>query len=280
MNDKILHHRLIGLHVVDHPYSYQEQKYGTFVNLFMICICVIICIVLAYTTLNMDPIPDSLPWILCALSLVLLLVTGGILLPLAKKRRLVKQMIKSSMIVNPASRNMDCYGTLSELEELTTLTEFSFEPVIFQQKKCKIHPLLAALFYLVLFLILTYVAHVSTKYTLCIMFIVGLTGVRLIYWIHPVYIRIYPGKLQVIRYDLNNKVSSINEYSLRDARIEARFDQRKIIIIPSSGNGDEKISLVYDLDVVDNPHVFVKTVFQAAISAATPPPPPRDSLVG
>ena len=93
--------------------------------------------------------------------------------------------------------------------------------------------------------------------------------------IWPVYLRVVPGRLDILRYNtLGRTVSEIVKHDLRTSAVLVDLNQRCVFL------AKDGITTEIGFGAVRDPYEFAHAVLTAAVSTHQPAPLPDDALIG
>lgn len=181
----------------------------------------------------------------------------------------------------PGEPRLVCYGDPEEMRPLEHIEVRAFEPVIFQSSIYEQLPAWRLLPFVV-FLAVVYCIVRSLRVPPALSFaatvlVIGVAQV-VFHFAWPIYYRITPGYLEVLRYHpLSGKLKSRTVVDIRCARIRCRYDER-VLTIENGSEGAARI--VIHIARIPHMRVLVEELFRAALCKHTAPALPQDELLG
>ncbi|MBK8268074.1 MAG: hypothetical protein IPK83_07095 [Planctomycetes bacterium] len=188
------------------------------------------------------------------------------------------ECVKDAAREAPVGARMIAIGNRDDIGPIGELVNRPFEPIIVLRTFSVLH------FNLVLFTVIAInfaAAFLDSVPPILkgggiLAFALGFGAGQLAALLRPMYFRVVPGRLDILKFDgVRKKPLSIQRINLRNAIIHANFGFRTVEI---SNPLVEKKKLV--LIHVSEPHRFVQGLFQAAICTTPAPPLPDDELLG
>ena len=175
--------------------------------------------------------------------------------------------------IPPVGSRLHCVGAPSDLPQLADLQSVAFEPRVYRSSSASQMLMQgAALFALVP--VVGSLGHDVGHYGWSTLFIAALTAVSLVIWLRPLYFRISPGRLEVLRYGfLKRNPVEVERYDLRRSYIVADFRMHRVTVSES-----DKKSSNYSLVLMPQRREFVSTLFMAAVSEYNAPELPVETL--
>ncbi len=185
----------------------------------------------------------------------------------------------ASSQVHKCTRRLHCRGHPQDLAGLRNLPVSSFEPIIVT----RLHALSARAFTGSLLCAILVLMPICAWYKTPVWAPAVIAA--LLWWLpammqcaYPVYYRIVPGRMDVLRFHaLSSRARHVRSVQLDTADVVCRYDN--YILEIRQGGGDDAVERV-DLFGLNDPHQFVKGVFQGAICEEPAPRLPRDRLLG
>lgn len=167
-------------------------------------------------------------------------------------------------------------GRQEEIDPISQLQDVPFEPVIILKAYSTVIQvvLVVLLFPLMIFFPVYYDSRVP--YHLIVPMLILWLLPKIVQWLYPVYYRVVPGRLDVLRSTpFSDRVQIREQWDLRASMIVANFKEQTLVITEPDGDG-----LNLNLSVIYEPYRLVNAVFHAAICTRPAPPLPEDQLLG
>jgi hypothetical protein len=189
-------------------------------------------------------------------------------------RRLERRMRREQVDeLPPVGSRLQCVGAPSDLPHLGDLQSIMFEPRVYRASSASLLIMQAAAS-VGLALLICGSGLLDGKYGWGT--VVAILGAAVFFTIHlrPLYFRISPGRLEVLRYGfIQREPMEVDEYDLRYAYIVADLHRRRLTVSHSERKGKS-----YSILLMRERREFLHTLFMAALSKQQAPSLPVDTL--
>lgn len=216
-----------------------------------------------------------------ALPIVGVVITVGVIYGLQLRRKyLPKRLITSDELASALTKaRLVAEGKIKELSYVADIDDVPFEPIIVERQYAASS--MGFIIFVGLFLAFAVqflfdgIFGQRTSYR-GIGFLLGFTLVWIPARIRPLYYRLVPGRMDLLRFSMiSGKARLLKRIDLGKARIRVSFAKQSAEIRSSDGDRED-----IRLWALAEPHEFIRGLFQAAICTHPAPPLPDDQLLG
>lgn len=218
-------------------------------------------------------------------ALFALCFVGGITFEKYKQAERAPRVKLTKADLKPArlGSRLIAFGSLDDLSHLTEISNQPFEPIIIERNSV----VSSMWWYFGVSMALGLILNIAANWLRGPLFAtpgiiggLGFGAAAVLFWVParmiPVYYRIVPGRMDIMRFSLlRKKAKLLGQIDLSLARIRVEFARQTIEIL-SRRDGQLKLRLFS----VAEPHEFVRGLFQAALCRHPAPPLPDDKLLG